>query len=216
MGTSKILLSGGLLLAAAAAATCGAVKTYGAAGSDPKLVSSGGSVPYGTADGPVVVEAVYLTLEAGDPDAAAAEAARLARMYGGYEADRISWPAEGGKAVAQEIFVPLGRSDDFLARLLNMGCGIRESGTSRSFGYSGPGEGWAEFSIQYLPRRYPYAWDPGIERNLERAFFEFAAKAAAFFVQAAASLLVACMVVIPCAMMAVGFVTTIRWLMRGK
>jgi hypothetical protein len=216
MGMTKALISGGLLLLAASVAACGAAPTPQLVASSPKLVSSGGTASSGVANGPVVVEAVYLTLEVSDPEGAAGEAARLACGYGGYENDRFAWQTDGGRAVAQEILVPLERSNDFLARLLQLGRKTQESSVRHPYGFYGPGNGWTEFSIQYMPREYLLEGGHSFARDIERAIWSFAAKAAAFFVQAAASLMIAGAIVIPSAMMAVGVVTTIRWLFRGK
>jgi hypothetical protein len=112
--------------------------------------------------------------------------------------------------------VPLERSDDFLARLLQLGRKTRESSTRRIENSYGPGNGWTEFSIQYIPRQYSIEWDHPFIRDCERTAWSYAIGAAAFIVKAAASLLLALAVVFPCVMMAVGVVTTISWLFRGK
>jgi len=185
------------------------------------MPSPGGNSSEGIKDGPVVVETVYLTLEVSDPDGAAEKTARLAYGYGGYEADRYAWDAEEGRTVSQEIFVPLDQSDNLHARLLQMGWKNRESVVRHSNSWYGPGQDWAQFSIQFLPARRTVDWGDSFDDWRQSHGEDFLSSVCRFFVEAAtvlkqfiASLLLAAAVVIPCVMMIVGVVTTIRWLFR--
>jgi hypothetical protein len=165
-------------------------------------------------DGPVVWESVYLTLEVDDPEGAAGEAARAARGYGGYEAARYGWPAEGGRAVSQEIFVPAVRAEDFRRRLLQLGWKNEESVARRSDAGYGFEYGWTEFSIRYLPAERIYVGKPAFSEEILRAFCGWALQAALVLLHTAASILLAAAVAVPFLLMIVGAVTTVRWLLR--
>jgi hypothetical protein len=183
------------------------------------LSSSGGNSARAAMGGPVVVETVALAFEVGDPEGAADTAARLANGCGGYEADRYAWNSDGGRVVSQEIFVPIDRSNDLHARLLQMGWKNRESDIRRSNSWSGPGEGWAQYSIQFLPAWQKVEWNGSTDdwghSHMEKflgSICRFFGEAAAVIKQLMASLLLAAAVVIPCVLMIVGIATTIRWL----
>jgi hypothetical protein len=199
---------------------CGADKALTLVASYPKS-SSGGSALSAAAGGPVVVETVYLTLEMDNPEGAADSAARLVHGYGGYEADQYAWDSDDGRTVSQELFVPLGQAENLRLRLLQMGRTVRDSVVRDStYGYL-PGDGWAQFSIQYLPLRHTVEWDHSFD-DWDHAYREdFLSKICAFFQQAAAvglqwlaAFLLAAAVVIPCAWMGIGAVASIRWLFR--
>ncbi|MBN2085220.1 MAG: hypothetical protein JW748_08325 [Anaerolineales bacterium] len=204
---------GWIVLAGAFTVSCAKAQAPTRVASYP-LPSSGGISSGGIADGLIVVETVYLTLEVGDPDGAAEKAAGLAYGYGGYEADRYAWQVMDGRTVSQEIFVPIDRSDDLHTRLLQMGRKDRDSLVRHSSGWYGPGEGWAQFSIQYRTGPPEIEWDPSGMEDFLNSVWRFFEGAAAFLMKIVAALLLAAAVVIPCLMMIVGIVTTVRWLLR--
>jgi hypothetical protein len=213
MRIQKRWVVGWIVLLGAFVASCGKAQAPMLVASYP-LSSSEGNSSRGIMDGPLVIETVYLTLEVNDPDGAAETAARLADGYGGYEADRYAWDGEDGRTVAQEVFVPIDQSDNLHTRLLQMGRKNRESVVRQSDAWYGPGYGWAQFSIQYLPSRHAAEWDHSFEEDLLSSICRFFVEAATVLKQLLASLLLAAAVVISCVMMIVGAVTTIRWLVR--
>lgn len=204
---------GSMVLLGAFVAGCGT-------GPTPQLVASyplwpSGGIPFlSVGDGPVVMEIVYLTLEVKDPDEAAEKAARLANGCGGHENNRYAWYSEDGRAVSQEIFVPIDQAENLRVRLLQLGWKDRESIVRHSEDKYGPGYGWAQFSIQYLPLRHAIEWDDRMEGRFFQAICSFVIGAAAVIGQIAASLLLAIVVVTPCGLMIVGAFTTMRWLLR--
>jgi hypothetical protein len=177
------------------------------------VVSSAGNSTAADPDGPVVVETVYLELEVYDPDDAAREAARLAGGYGGYETDRYGWYADGGRAVSQEILVPFDQADAFRSRLLQLGWARSESAVRHPEGDDSPWHCWTQFSIRYVSAERPVVvWRDSPFHLFALAVCGFVVQVAAFLAELAAALLLAALVVIPCVWMAVGAVTTIRWL----
>ncbi len=212
MKKQKRWMIGWIVWLGALAASCAPAQAPTLVASYPK-VSAGGNSPGMFADGPVVVENVCLTLEVGDLDGAAEEAARWAFEYGGYESGRYAWQAGEGRIVSQEIFVPLDRSDTFHTRLLQMGWKEKESVTRHSEGgYSHP-ESWAQFSIQYRIR-HEAGWDHPHGDDFLRWVCGFFEGAAAFLSQMAVSLILAAAILIPGVFIIVGAVTTIRWLLK--
>ena len=220
MKVHKYCLAGWIVLVGAFIAACGSAQAPTLVASYPKP-TSGSHSSAAIADGPVVVETVYLALEVQDPDNAAGQTARLANGYGGYEADRYGWESGDGRTVYQEIFIPLEQAENFRLRLLQMGWKNRESVVRHSSVWHGAGEGWAQFSIQFLPARQTIdggdSYDPREHSHVK----DFLSSVCRFFVEAAvvrkrliASLLLAAAVAIPCVMMIVGIIATIRWIFR--
>ena len=202
------------------AAACGAAPAPMAAAT-PQMVAafpagpSGNLSPAGDPDGPAVAETVYLELEVSDPDGAAAEAARLARMYGGYETDRYGWFADGGRVVSQEILVPSGEADTFRSRLVQLGWKRSESVTRRPEGYDDPWYRWTQFSIRFVSEQRPVdGWHGSPFDWIALAVCGFLLEAAAVLARLIGALLLAAAVVIPCIWMIVGAVTTVRWLSK--
>jgi hypothetical protein len=202
-----------MVVLGAVATACGAAPTPLVVASYPK-VPSGGNSSVAFADGPGIVETVYLVLEVDNPDGAAENAAQLAYGYGGYETDRYAWFADGGRAVSQEIFVPIDQAVALHARLLKMGRKNQDSGVRAPETMYGSGYDWAQFSIQYLPYRRTIEWHSSPGELFFQATCGFAARAAAVLVQVVASVLLAIAVVAPCGLIVVGAVTSIRWLLR--
>jgi len=203
----------GLVLLGAFTVACGAAPTPQRVASYPRS-PSWGNVPSAVSDGLLVVETVYLTLEVNDPTEAAETAARWAVGYGGYENNRYTWQADGGRAVSQEIFISVDQSENLFQRLVQTGWKKQASIVRHPENPYSSGYGWAEFSIQYLPYGPAADWRNPLMEQIREAICRFAVGAAAFLMQAAASLLVAIALVIPCVLMVVGAVTLIRWLFR--
>ncbi len=204
---------GSIVLLGAFVAACGAAPTPKQVASFPNL-PSGENSSLAVTDRPVVLETVYLVMEVNDPDEAAEKAARLAYGYGGYENNRYAWIADDGRAVSQEIFVPLDQAENFRARLLQLGWKTDESIIRHPEDMYGTGYGWAQFSIQFLPFRHAIEWNNPLEDRFLQAICGFIVGAAVVLVRAAASLLLAAIVVIPIVLMVVGAFTSVRWLFR--
>ncbi len=219
MRNKKSWVVGWIMLLGALVSSCAKAQVPTLVASYPK--PSGGNSSWEKKDGPVVVETVDLMLEVSDPDGAAEKTARLAYGYGGYEADRYGWDAEDGRNVSQEIYVPLDQSDNLHTRLLQMGWKNRESVVRHSNSWYGPGQGWAQFSIRFLPARQTVDWGDSFDDWGHSHGENFLIPVRRFFVEAAtvikqliASLLLAAAVVIPSTLMIVGMVTTARWFFR--
>jgi hypothetical protein len=202
-----MVLLGGML------AACGAAPTPRRVASYPKL-PSGGNSSLAVADGPIVIETVFLAFEVNDPDEAAEKAAHLAYEYGGYENNRYGWYTDGGRAVSQEIFTPLDQADILRDRLLQMGRKNQESVARNPDGGYGYGSAWAQFSIEYLPLRPAIEWNNPPAGEFLRAICGFADEAATALGQVAFSFLLVALVLTPCGLMVVGAITLIRWLFR--
>jgi hypothetical protein len=210
--TEWLVLLGGIAAACGAAPMPQAAQTPQLVAAFPRSTAGGGS-SVAAADGPVVRETIYLVLEASDPDEAAEKAARMAYGSGGYETNRYAWYADGGRTVSQELFVPLDQSGSLHARLLQLGWRKTESVVRHPEDSYSPGFGWAQFAIQFLPARPTIAWDGLPHRPFLQAICGFAV-AAAVLAKLAAAFVLAVVVVVPCGLMIVGAVTSVRWLIR--
>jgi hypothetical protein len=176
----------------------------------PSALSAAQSDP----DGPVVWECVYLTLQVDDPEGAADAAARSANRYGGYENNRYAWWSDAGRTVAQELYVPLYQAEKLRAELISMGGLANQSVVRHPWDAYPPGESWTQFSVQYIPLCEPVVYDDPHVEWIGRALCTLAARAIIRMGRLAAALLLAAAVVVPCVLMAVGAVTTIRWILR--
>lgn len=206
-------------ICAALAAACGSAPSPQTA-QTPQLVAAYPKPPsalpaaQSDPDGPVVWECVYLTLQVSDPEGAADAAARSANRYGGYENNRYAWWSNAGRTVAQELYVPLYQAEKLRAELISMG-GLANQSIVRHPGDAyPPGESWTQFSVQYIPLREPVVYDDPQAEWIGRALCTLAARAIIQMGRLAAALLIAAAVVIPCVLMAVGAVTTVRWILQ--
>jgi hypothetical protein len=213
MKIQKRWMIGWIVLLGTFFTACGSAQAPTLVASYPKL-STGEDFSSAAIEGPVVLETVYLALEVNDPEGAAEKAAWMAYGYGGCETSRYAWYADGGLAVSQEILVPLDQSENLRARLLQMGWKTDESVVRHSDSWFGPGDGRAQFSIQYLPARYEIEWDHSHVEDFLSSVCRFFMETAVVFKQFMASLLLAAAVVIPIFLMIVGAFTTVRWLFK--
>jgi hypothetical protein len=206
-----------IILLSMGAAACGAEKAAVLVASYPRA-SAGGRTFSVAADGPVVVETIFLTLEVNDPESAAESAAHLADGYGGYEGNRYAWDSGYGRTLSQEIFVPLDQAESLRMRLRQMGRTIEESIVRDSAAGYHPGESWAQFSTQYRIRPETADWndwETGQTQHPERTdyfkhFCGFVEDAAAFLLQMGGGFLLAACFVIPLCLMIAGAIALIR------
>ena len=220
MKSNQRRVLGGILLLGAFLAACAQAQAPTLVASYP-LTSSVGDSSRSSTGNPVVVETVYLSLEVKSPDGAADQAQRLAVGYGGYETQRYGWNSDGVRNISQEILIPLDRAESLRSRLLEMGRKTREETVRTSKPWYGPGDAWAQFSIQYLEARSSSDWDRtrpdwdySFKEDILNPVCAFLQALASIAAQWAAAFLIAAAVVIPCLWMLLGAVTSIRWLFR--
>jgi hypothetical protein len=206
-------------ICAALAAACGSAPLPQSA-QTPRLVAaypqppSALSAAQSDPDGPVVRECVYLILQVDYPEGAADAAARSANRYGGYENNRYAWWSDGGRTVVQELYVPICQAEKLRAELISMGGLTSQSVVRHPWDAYPPGESWTQFSVQYIPFHEPVVYDDPQWELFGRALCALAARAIIQMGRLAAGLLLAAAVALPCFLMAVGAVTTVRWILR--